>query len=476
MSETSPATDAPAEREKSGAGAESGAADAATREARGTLASPTEAGRKPIAAGGGEGPAEKRTPIAAGGSYTPSDGAQPATAHDATPRDGREGGEQAVVHPADGVGYAFDSSKTDAKVLGERLSSFPDKVRDALKQGGENIKVEITAGASSIGSTSYNQKLSEARGQDMANAMRDMGVKADINIKAIGESQAVKAGAPKGVDNPADRVATIKVEVEQRAPQTGPAGDTKPAVGDGQKTAEGEGAPAAEKKFERGVEITLQAKGGVADPTRDSKVSVSGKAPVEKEEFDATASVSGKAGDLSGEAKAGAWGKGEAGFKAGDKGVGVYGEADATVGGQAKAQLKLGENFSGSGTAFGGGKLKGGGDLSWSPKGVNAGAKVEAFAGGSLGVEANVGGETVGAKAGVEGMAGLGLKGEVKAQFGADKVGVSVNLGAAFGLGASATFGFSFSPRGIASEVQDAVTGLRDGVAGTMRAFRDAVK
>jgi outer membrane protein OmpA-like peptidoglycan-associated protein len=126
-----------------------------------------------------------------------------------------------VLHPSEGVGYEFGKSKTDVKMVRARFESLPADIQRAAKRGDDNVRVSITASASRAGSEARNQKLSEDRGQDMAKALRDLGVKSPIDVTALGEGRAAAAGAPD-VDNPADRVATFQVEVTKRITRPNP--------------------------------------------------------------------------------------------------------------------------------------------------------------------------------------------------------------------------------------------------------------
>jgi hypothetical protein len=103
-------------------------------------------------------------------------------------------------------------------LLRDRIGSLPADIQRALERGDANARVTITSSASREGSEAHNQELSEARGRDMANAMRDLGVKSPVEVIALGESRAAAAGAPD-IDNPANRVATIQVEVTKQVPQ-----------------------------------------------------------------------------------------------------------------------------------------------------------------------------------------------------------------------------------------------------------------
>jgi outer membrane protein OmpA-like peptidoglycan-associated protein len=131
-----------------------------------------------------------------------------------------------VLHPSEGVGYPFDKSQTDVNVLNARIESLPADVQAALKRGDDNVRVTITAQSSREGSPEHNQDLSDARGQDMAHAMKELGVKSPIGVVPLGESRAEAAGHPD-VDNPADRVATFEVQVTERVAPPIPT-DTKP--------------------------------------------------------------------------------------------------------------------------------------------------------------------------------------------------------------------------------------------------------
>jgi outer membrane protein OmpA-like peptidoglycan-associated protein len=373
---------------------------------------------------------EQRIPTATGGSYRPGDTSPPYTGA----QEIEEVRERDIVHPRDGVGFRHDSHTTDVNVLETRLAALPHEIQKALRDGGRDVWVEITAGASRTGSTAYNQSLSEARGKDMADGMRALGVNAEIKVNALGETAAAKAGGRDGVDNPADRVATFQVHVEWRAPD--------------------KGGPKADAKTEPRVEITWKQKWGVADPGGEPKGKIEAKAPLMQGRFDESVSADWKAGDLSGQVKLGVWGKAESGIKASDKGVGGFVEADVTAGSQAKSQVNLGALTAGV-TVFAGGKASVGAEASMSPKGISYGAKGELFLGESMGGDVGVGGDLASVKLGAEAMAGVGGKVELKGEFSSDKVGAGVKIGVALGLGGKLSFGISFSPKGIAFGVAD---------------------
>jgi outer membrane protein OmpA-like peptidoglycan-associated protein len=133
-----------------------------------------------------------------------------------------------VLHPSEGVGYAFNKSETDLEMLRKRIESLPADIQEALKRGDDKARVTIVATASLPGSEAGNQVLSEARGQDMAKAMRDLGVKTAIDWTAVGEGPAAEVDTPD-VDNPASRVATFAVEITKPAPPPDPTETPSPA-------------------------------------------------------------------------------------------------------------------------------------------------------------------------------------------------------------------------------------------------------
>jgi outer membrane protein OmpA-like peptidoglycan-associated protein len=426
----------------------------------------------------------------------PADREQPNSAAQPGAKAGQEGSERDVIHPPNGVGYATDRHDTDRKVLQGRLDALPAGVQDALKQGGKDVSVQITAGASRSGPASYNQELSAARGQDMAKALRDLGVKADIHVDAVGESNAAKAGALDGTDNPADRKATMQVVgVGQQVPGSSGAGAvTRPTTGDKQTSADSQRTSESQKGPSRGPESNADHKieprgkgsdrgiGRLVDPTDKDRsghgatqaykwgdppkgplpkgVKVEGKEALAKDSwtkgYDKSDAVDTAAGTFSGRLQAGVWGKEEAGVKVSEKGIGPYGETKIGAGVQAVGQWDISKNVSLGATALAGGKAKLGGELGFGPKGITAGAKVEAFAGGSLAVDAKLGNDTVSVGGGVEGMAGIGAKAEFKTEFGWDKTQIGAKLGIALGLGLSVNVNIEFSPKGIAQSVKGA--------------------
>jgi hypothetical protein len=165
-----------------------------------------------------------------------------------------------VLHPSDGVGYEFNKSVTDVEMLRKRIESLPADIQAALKRGDANTRVTIVASASLPGSEAGNKVLSEARGQDMAKAMRDLGVKSAIETTAVGEGLAAEVDTPD-VDNPASRVATFAVEIRKPVAPPDPIETPSPADDDHPvfevpKTREEAVAEAIEKEL-KGVKPSL---------------------------------------------------------------------------------------------------------------------------------------------------------------------------------------------------------------------------
>lgn len=106
--------------------------------------------------------------------------------------------------------FAFDSAKLSPDAA-DVLASVVTGLRDADAE-----RVAVTGYTDAIGSTSYNQRLSERRAATVRDYLRDELDDLDIRYPVVGkgESQPVAANTkPDGSDNPDGRAKNRRVTV-----------------------------------------------------------------------------------------------------------------------------------------------------------------------------------------------------------------------------------------------------------------------
>jgi hypothetical protein len=109
-----------------------------------------------------------------------------------------------IHKPQDGVGFAHGSADVELKQLDEWIERQPTAIHRALND--PNAELIITGRTSGTGSLEINEALSHRRAEEVAKLLNErLGVRAKIVIRA-------EPGLLTGRDNPADRVATIRVD------------------------------------------------------------------------------------------------------------------------------------------------------------------------------------------------------------------------------------------------------------------------
>ena len=88
-------------------------------------------------------------------------------------------------------------------------------IADVLNEQAKNRRVAVEGHTDSIGSDAFNQKLSERRSENVANALQSAGVNNQrVTVKGYGKRYPVAPNTnPDGTDNPAGRAKNRRVEV-----------------------------------------------------------------------------------------------------------------------------------------------------------------------------------------------------------------------------------------------------------------------
>ena len=88
-------------------------------------------------------------------------------------------------------------------------------IADVLNEQAKNRRVAVEGHTDSIGSDAFNQKLSERRAENVANALESAGVNNQrVTVKGYGKRYPVAQNTnPDGTDNPAGRAKNRRVEV-----------------------------------------------------------------------------------------------------------------------------------------------------------------------------------------------------------------------------------------------------------------------
>ena len=88
-------------------------------------------------------------------------------------------------------------------------------IADVLNEQAKNRRVAVEGHTDSIGSDAFNQKLSERRAENVANALQSAGVNNQrVTVKGYGKRYPVAPNTnPDGTDNPAGRAKNRRVEV-----------------------------------------------------------------------------------------------------------------------------------------------------------------------------------------------------------------------------------------------------------------------
>ena len=88
-------------------------------------------------------------------------------------------------------------------------------IADVLNEQAKNRRVAVEGHTDSIGSDAFNQKLSERRAENVANALEGAGVNNQrVTVKGYGKRYPVAPNTnPDGTDNPAGRAKNRRVEV-----------------------------------------------------------------------------------------------------------------------------------------------------------------------------------------------------------------------------------------------------------------------
>jgi len=106
----------------------------------------------------------------------------------------------------------FEFGKAD--LTGEARTKVRS-IADVLNEQAKNRRVAVEGHTDSIGSDAFNQKLSERRAENVANALESAGVNNQrVTVKGYGKRYPVAPNTnPDGTDNPAGRAKNRRVEV-----------------------------------------------------------------------------------------------------------------------------------------------------------------------------------------------------------------------------------------------------------------------
>ncbi len=106
----------------------------------------------------------------------------------------------------------FEFGKAD--LTGEARTKVRS-IADVLNEQAKNRRVAVEGHTDSIGSDAFNQKLSERRAENVANALESAGVSNQrVTVKGYGKRYPVAPNTnPDGTDNPAGRAKNRRVEV-----------------------------------------------------------------------------------------------------------------------------------------------------------------------------------------------------------------------------------------------------------------------
>ena len=106
----------------------------------------------------------------------------------------------------------FEFGKAD--LTGEARTKVRS-IADVLNEQAKNRRVAVEGHTDSIGSDAFNQKLSERRAENVANALEGSGVNNQrVTVKGYGKRYPVAPNTnPDGTDNPAGRAKNRRVEV-----------------------------------------------------------------------------------------------------------------------------------------------------------------------------------------------------------------------------------------------------------------------
>ena len=106
----------------------------------------------------------------------------------------------------------FEFGKAD---LTSEARAKARSIADVLNEQAKNRRVAVEGHTDSIGSDAFNQKLSERRAENVANALESAGVSNQrVTVKGYGKRYPVAPNTnPDGTDNPAGRAKNRRVEV-----------------------------------------------------------------------------------------------------------------------------------------------------------------------------------------------------------------------------------------------------------------------
>ncbi len=112
----------------------------------------------------------------------------------------------------------FDFDKANLKPAGR---ASLDRLSHDLRRARQIHGIQVVGHTDSIGSASYNQRLSERRASSVKHHLVNRGVESGIiSTRGMGERQPIAPNKRRhGADNPAGRVQNRRVEVEIEADQ-----------------------------------------------------------------------------------------------------------------------------------------------------------------------------------------------------------------------------------------------------------------
>ncbi len=117
----------------------------------------------------------------------------------------RQEGDETVISLVSDILFAFGKSSVAGGATG--------KIRDLVSDVPRGATVQVSGHTDSIGSTSFNQKLSRQRAEAVAKVIKQARPDLRLSVKGYGESRPVEPNRKGGEDNPDGRAKNRRVEI-----------------------------------------------------------------------------------------------------------------------------------------------------------------------------------------------------------------------------------------------------------------------